>query len=60
MFVEYLIFRSPSILLVDDIDTLCPRRDKSNNEVEKRLVSSLLTLIDDLVSKPVTVSNIFL
>ena len=26
--------RSPSIVLIDDVDALCPRRDKSNNEVE--------------------------
>lgn len=42
--------RSPSIVLIDEIDALCPRRDTSHNEVEKRVVSSLLTLLDNVVS----------
>jgi SpoVK/Ycf46/Vps4 family AAA+-type ATPase len=45
----FLRFRSPSIIILDDIDVLCPRREKTNNEVEKRVVNTLLSLIDDMV-----------
>ena len=38
------------MIVIDDIDALCPRRDKSINEVEERVVATLLTLIDDLVN----------
>jgi SpoVK/Ycf46/Vps4 family AAA+-type ATPase len=47
--------RAPCILLIDDADTLCKRRDDSSNgagsamgsaEAQKRLLSCLLTLID--------------
>ena len=37
-------------MLVDDLDALCPRRESSHNEVEKRVCASLLVLMDDLVS----------
>lgn len=31
---------------MDDIDTLCPRRDDSASELEKRIVAQVLTLMD--------------
>ena len=37
-------------MLLDDLDALCPRRESSHNEVEKRVCASLLVLMDDLVS----------
>lgn len=37
-------------MLFDDIDTLCPKRETSHNEVEKRVVVSLIRQMDDLVS----------
>ena len=33
---------------MDEVDTLCPKRQNSNNELEKRVVATLLTLMDDL------------
>ncbi|XP_060595143.1 ATPase family gene 2 protein homolog A-like [Ruditapes philippinarum] len=39
---------APSIIVIDDIETLCPRRDGSHSEVEKRVVTSLLTLMDGI------------
>jgi SpoVK/Ycf46/Vps4 family AAA+-type ATPase len=37
---------SPAIIFIDEIDALCPKRDDSVNEMEKRVVASLLTLMD--------------
>lgn len=38
--------RAPSILFIDELDALCPKRDKVQNEFEKRVVATLLTLMD--------------
>ena len=40
------IHLQPSIIFIDEIDALCPRRDKSSDDVDKRMVSTLLTLMD--------------
>ncbi|CAE1276203.1 AFG2 [Acanthosepion pharaonis] len=40
--------RSPSLIIMDDVDALCPNRQNSNNELEKRVVTTLLTLMDGL------------
>ncbi|KAI5180403.1 transitional endoplasmic reticulum ATPase [Nematocida sp. AWRm80] len=42
---------SPSIIFIDEIDAIAPKRDKSQGEVEKRVVSQLLTLMDGLNSR---------
>lgn len=39
---------SPAIIFIDEIDSIAPKRDKSHGEVEKRVVSQLLTLMDGL------------
>lgn len=39
---------SPAIIFIDEIDSIAPKRDKSNGEVERRIVSQLLTLMDGL------------
>ncbi|CAM9665337.1 unnamed protein product [Chrysoparadoxa australica] len=38
--------RAPSLIVFDEIDALCPRRDAANTEVERRVVSTLLALLD--------------
>ncbi|XP_013915268.1 PREDICTED: spermatogenesis-associated protein 5 isoform X2 [Thamnophis sirtalis] len=43
--------RRPSIIFIDEIDALCPKRQESQNEVEKRIVASLLTLMDGIGSE---------
>ncbi|XP_064608253.1 ATPase family gene 2 protein homolog A-like [Liolophura sinensis] len=40
--------RSPSLIVIDEVDALCGRRDTSHNEVEKRVVATLLTLMDGI------------
>eukprot|EP00727_Mastigamoeba_balamuthi_P011626 m51a1_g7086 putative atpase aaa (863) ;mRNA; r:15089-17928 len=37
---------APALVLVDDIDALCPARDAATSEVDRRVVSTLLTLMD--------------
>ena len=44
------IFRHPSIIFIDELDALCPKREGAQNEVEKRVVASLLTLMDGIGS----------
>lgn len=39
---------SPAIIFMDEIDSLAPKRDKTPNEVERRIVSQLLTLMDGM------------
>uniref|UniRef100_A0A8D2JDB7 Spermatogenesis associated 5 n=1 Tax=Varanus komodoensis TaxID=61221 RepID=A0A8D2JDB7_VARKO len=43
--------RQPSIIFIDEIDALCPKREGAQNEVEKRIVASLLTLMDGIGSE---------
>ncbi|KAI0687036.1 AAA family ATPase [Earliella scabrosa] len=41
--------RSPCIIVLDEVDALCPRReDGPGGEVEKRVVAQLLTLMDGM------------
>ena len=37
---------SPAIIFIDEIDSIAPKRDKTSGEVEKRVVSQLLCLMD--------------
>jgi AAA family ATPase len=37
---------APSLIFIDEIDALCPKREQSNSETEKRVVAALLTLMD--------------
>ncbi|XP_060634949.2 ATPase family gene 2 protein homolog A [Anolis sagrei] len=43
--------RRPSIIFIDEIDALCPKREGAQNEFEKRIVASLLTLMDGIGSE---------
>ena len=39
---------SPSIIFIDEIDSIAPKRDEVTGDVEKRIVSQLLTLMDGM------------
>ncbi len=39
---------SPSIIFIDEIDSIAPRREDVTGEVERRVVAQLLTLMDGL------------
>lgn len=42
---------SPAILFIDEIDSIAPKREKTQGEVERRIVSQLLTLMDGLKTR---------
>ena len=42
---------SPAIIFIDEIDSSAPKRDKVQGEVERRIVSQLLTLMDGLKAR---------
>ena len=42
---------APSIIFIDEIDTIAPKREEVLGEVEKRIVSQLLTLMDGLKAR---------
>jgi transitional endoplasmic reticulum ATPase len=42
---------SPAIIFIDEIDSIAPKRDKTGGEVETRVVSQLLTLMDGLKAR---------
>lgn len=42
---------SPAIIFIDEIDSIAPKRDEVSGEVEKRIVSQLLTLMDGMKSR---------
>ena len=41
----------PCVLFIDELDALCPKRGRSGNEQENRIVAQLLTLLDGLESR---------
>mmetsp|Transcript_8906 Transcript_8906/g.12314 ORF Transcript_8906/g.12314 Transcript_8906/m.12314 type:complete len:940 (-) Transcript_8906:56-2875(-) len=40
--------KAPSIIFMDELDSIAPKRDQAQGETEKRIVSQLLTLMDSL------------
>ena len=42
---------SPSVLFIDELDSIAPKRDEVQGEVERRVVAQLLTLMDGLTSR---------
>ncbi|MFP3279168.1 MAG: CDC48 family AAA ATPase [Candidatus Micrarchaeota archaeon] len=40
--------KAPSIIFMDEIDAIAPKREEATNEVERRMVSQLLTLMDGI------------
>lgn len=42
---------APAIIFIDEIDSIAPKRDKVQGEVERRIVSQLLTLMDGVNSR---------
>lgn len=39
---------SPSIIFIEDIDTLCPRKNNSSSDNERKILATLIALMDDL------------
>ena len=42
---------SPSIIFIDELDAIAPKREETNGEAERRTVAQLLTLMDGLKSR---------
>ena len=42
---------APSIIFIDEIDSIAPKREEVTGEVERRVVAQLLTLMDGLKSR---------
>ena len=42
---------SPSIIFIDELDAIAPKREETNGETERRTVAQLLTLMDGLKSR---------
>jgi transitional endoplasmic reticulum ATPase len=42
---------APSIIFIDEIDSLAPKREDAGGEVERRVVSQLLTMMDGLKAR---------
>jgi transitional endoplasmic reticulum ATPase len=42
---------APSIIFIDEIDSIAPKREEVHGEVERRVVSQLLTLMDGLKAR---------
>ena len=43
--------KAPSIIFIDEIDSIAPKRDEVSGDVEKRIVSQLLSLMDGLKTR---------
>ncbi|BCS90602.1 MAG: AAA family ATPase Cdc48 [Candidatus Micrarchaeota archaeon] len=43
--------KAPSIIFIDEIDAITPKREEATNEVERRVVSQLLALMDGIKSR---------
>lgn len=42
---------APSVIFIDEIDSIAPKREEVSGDVEKRVVSQLLTIMDGLESR---------
>ncbi|XP_071951650.1 ATPase family gene 2 protein homolog A-like isoform X2 [Antedon mediterranea] len=42
--------KAPSLVFIDELDSLCPKRENVASQVEKRIVATLLTLLDGIGS----------
>ncbi|WP_432703671.1 CDC48 family AAA ATPase [Methanothermobacter thermautotrophicus] len=50
-FFEEAEDNAPSIIFIDEIDAIAPKREDVSGEVERRIVAQLLTLMDGLKSR---------
>ena len=51
IFIALFIFfnsRAPSLIVIDDVDSILASRDKTQNDSQKRLVATMLTLMDGI------------
>ena len=44
------VSQAPCVVIIDEVDSLCPRRDVTRTDAEKRLVAAFTAVLDDLNS----------
>eukprot|EP00092_Neocalanus_flemingeri_P023831 GFUD01025856.1.p1 GENE.GFUD01025856.1~~GFUD01025856.1.p1 ORF type:complete len:1105 (+),score=361.36 GFUD01025856.1:228-3542(+) len=49
---DQAITSSPCVLFIDEIDSITPKRENAQREMERRIVAQLLTCLDELNGKP--------
>ncbi|MFB5599760.1 MAG: CDC48 family AAA ATPase [Nitrososphaeraceae archaeon] len=42
---------APSIIFIDELDSIAPKRDEVSGEVERRIVAQLLSVMDGMISR---------
>ncbi len=42
---------APSVIFIDELDSIAPKRDEAGGELERRIVSQLLTLMDGITPR---------
>ncbi len=42
---------APSIIFIDEIDSIAPKRDETSHEMERRIVAQILTLMDGMEAR---------
>jgi ribosome biogenesis ATPase len=47
---------APSIIFIDEIDAIAPKRETAQREMERRIVAQMLTCMDDLAAPPPAVT----
>lgn len=47
---------APSIIFIDEIDAIAPKRETAQREMERRIVAQMLTCMDDLAAPPPAVA----
>lgn len=48
---ETAVKNSPSIIFIDELDAIAPKREETKGDVEKRVVAQLLTLMDGIKTR---------
>ena len=52
-----VIENAPSILFIDEIETIIGRREQANKEMERRIVAQIMTCIDDINDRQLSELN---
>lgn len=57
---EFAKSNAPCIIFLDEIDSICSKKDASSKDMERRIVSQLLACIDEAVCNPTAQPPIFI
>lgn len=47
-YFDEAILKAPSIILLEDVDTICPKKTSSSTDQERKLLATLINLFDEL------------